>query len=245
MPSATSGAALTIRPHPRAQRPLPEQDQDSTHRKLKHRPCTSYSEPEGDFFLQNPHFRPVQHHPSSSYEARPAKRHMPSPAETIVVVNSSGRQAASFIRVASAVGYRVRAQLRTLDGIVANEISSLPNVTVVVGDLYTRKASSGSSPLGAHGNTGVNHDLINDLFQGAQLAFINTTFWGDEGASFIHVSPLPGRRMSLLFDHIYQVAAPAVQQPVRLFPAHCRTPSPFRPNRLCYITAPHVIPHRI
>jgi len=107
---------------------------------------------------------------------------MPSPTKTIVVVNSSGRQAASFIRVASAVGYRVRAQLRNLDGIVASEISSLQNVTVVVGDLYKRKTSSALPPLGGYGDTGVNHELIDDLFRGAQLAFINTTFWGDEVA---------------------------------------------------------------
>jgi hypothetical protein len=107
---------------------------------------------------------------------------MPSPSKTIVVVNSSGRQAASFIRVASAVGYHVRAQLRNLDGIVASEISSLPNVTVVVGDLYKRKTSSASPPLGRYGDTEVNHELIDDLFKEAQLVFINTTFWGDEVA---------------------------------------------------------------
>jgi len=109
---------------------------------------------------------------------------MPTPTSTIAVVNASGRQAASFIRVASAVGYHVRAQLRNLVGIVANEISSLPNVTVIVGDLYIKPSSSSSAsppPLGSS-STGVNHELIKDLFTGAQLAFINTTFWGDEVA---------------------------------------------------------------
>jgi hypothetical protein len=103
----------------------------------------------------------------------------PSPASnsTIAVVNSSGRQAASFIRVASAVGYNVRAQLRNLDGIVANEIASLPNVTVIVGDLYTKSTSSEKVST-----YGVNHSLIKDLFKGANLAFINTTFYGDEVA---------------------------------------------------------------
>jgi len=91
---------------------------------------------------------------------------------TIAVVNSSGRQAASFIRVASAVGYNVRAQLRNLDGIVANEISSLPRVTVFVGEL--------SSPNPKTNN--INTELITELFEGAQLAFINTTFWGNEVA---------------------------------------------------------------
>jgi hypothetical protein len=91
--------------------------------------------------------------------------------KTIAVVNASGRQAASFIRVASAVGYKVRAQLRNLDGIVANEISSLANVTVLVGELYSRDQKA---PM--------NTSLIRELFRGAQLAFINTTFWGDEVA---------------------------------------------------------------
>lgn len=109
---------------------------------------------------------------------------MPSPNKTIAVVNASGRQAASFIRVAAAVGYNVRAQLRNLDGIVASEISSLQNVTVLVGDLYTKASPKDASPplgaKGGHPNIGVNHDLIAELFRGAQLAFINTTFWGDE-----------------------------------------------------------------
>ncbi|KAG9232439.1 NmrA-like family-domain-containing protein [Amylocarpus encephaloides] len=183
MPSATARAALPIRPYPRrAPVEIPPAHQPQTNRRLKHRPCTSYPENE-DSYLQDLSFHPVQQHVPSSYEARPAKRPMPSPSQTIVVINSSGRQAASFIRVASAVGYHVRAQLRNLDGLVANEISSLPNVKVVEGDLYSRRASSAPPPLGGgHGNTGVNHALISDLFHGAQLAFINTTFWGDETA---------------------------------------------------------------
>lgn len=114
---------------------------------------------------------------SHSYD-RPAKRSMPTPSQTIAVVNSSGRQAASFIRVAVAVGYRVRAQLRNLDGIVASEIASLPNVTVLKGDLYIRP--TGGSDGGSPTKASVNHELIEELYQGAQLAFINTTFWGDE-----------------------------------------------------------------
>jgi hypothetical protein len=108
---------------------------------------------------------------------------MPTPKATIAVANSSGRQAASFIRVASAVGYHVRAQLRNLDGIVATEIASLENVTVLVGDLYTKPKPAGSaSPTSAPADTLVNHALIKELFRGAQLAFINTTFWGNEVA---------------------------------------------------------------
>src|SRR4051794_14255581 len=67
---------------------------------------------------------------NNSLILRPAKRSMPSPNKTIAVINASGRQAASFIRVATAVGYHVRAQLRNLEGVIATEVSSNPNVTV-------------------------------------------------------------------------------------------------------------------
>lgn len=108
---------------------------------------------------------------------------MPTPRKTIAVVNASGRQAASFIRVAAAVGYNVRAQLRNLDGIVATEIEGLEHVTTLVGDLYTRtKSARRGSPTLSPEDTGINHELIDDLFKGADLAFINTTFWGDEVA---------------------------------------------------------------
>jgi len=83
--------------------------------------------------------------------------------KTVVTVNSNGRQSASFIRVASAVGWHVRAQMRDKNGIVAEELSNLPNVTVFIGALEDPK-------------------FLADLFKSAQLAFINTTHWGDEVA---------------------------------------------------------------
>lgn len=86
------------------------------------------------------------------------------PPKTIAIVNSTGRQAASLARVASAVGYHVRAQLRSKDGLVAQELEALPNVTLVIGSL--------DDPT-----------LIASLFANAQLAFINTTFYGDEVAT--------------------------------------------------------------
>lgn len=85
------------------------------------------------------------------------------PTKTIAVVNSTGRQAASLVRVASAVGYKVKAQLRCRDGIVAQELEGLQNVDLIEGSLEDKS-------------------LIERLFTGAQLAFINTTFWGDEVA---------------------------------------------------------------
>ena len=85
--------------------------------------------------------------------------------KVIAVVNGTGRQAASLIRVASAVGYAVRAQIYARTGIVAEELNQLPNVTLLEGSLL--------------GNTG----LIDNLFAGAKLAFINTCSQaGDEVA---------------------------------------------------------------
>ncbi|KAJ6155500.1 nitrogen metabolite repression protein nmrA [Penicillium chermesinum] len=90
---------------------------------------------------------------------------MTQPQKTIAVVNATGRQAASLVRVASAAGYSVRAQIHSLKGIVAQELQSLPNVTLFHGPL-----------LG-------NVQLMDALFQGASLAFINTTSQaGDEVA---------------------------------------------------------------
>ncbi|KAF2455510.1 NmrA-like family-domain-containing protein [Lineolata rhizophorae] len=89
------------------------------------------------------------------------------PARTVVTINSNGRQSASFIRVASAVGWRVRAQLRNKVGIVAQELLALPNVTTVVGEL---EEPGLIERLFA---TGPGEDPV-------ELAFINTTHWGDE-----------------------------------------------------------------
>jgi uncharacterized protein YbjT (DUF2867 family) len=88
---------------------------------------------------------------------------MSSTRKTIAVVNGTGRQAASLIRVASAVGFAVRAQVHSRVGLVADELGQLPNVTLFEGSLLA------------------NTSLIDTLFSGAQLAFINTTSQaGDE-----------------------------------------------------------------
>lgn len=85
--------------------------------------------------------------------------------KTIAVVNATGRQAASLIRVASAVGYHVRAQIHSLKGLIAEELQALPNVELLHGPLVD------------------NEPLIDALFAGATLAFINTTSQaGDEVA---------------------------------------------------------------
>ncbi|EGP85116.1 uncharacterized protein MYCGRDRAFT_75077 [Zymoseptoria tritici IPO323] len=88
------------------------------------------------------------------------------PTKTIATINSTGRQAASFIRAASAVGWNVRAQVRKNEGLVAEELGLLPNVELIEGDL-----------VGPERNA-----LLAKLFTGAKIAFINTTHWGDEVA---------------------------------------------------------------
>lgn len=88
--------------------------------------------------------------------------------KTVVTINSTGRQTASFVRVASAVGWHVRAQVRSADGLVAEELAALPNVDIIEGDLTQPKASL--------------VPFLNKLFAGADLAFVNTTHWGDEVA---------------------------------------------------------------
>ncbi|KAF2153406.1 NmrA-domain-containing protein [Myriangium duriaei CBS 260.36] len=93
---------------------------------------------------------------------------MPQPIRTVVTINSTGRQTASFIRVASAVGWRVKAQIRNCEGLVAEELAELPNVELVEGDLTQNKKTL--------------VPFLNELFSGAQVAFINTTHWGDEVA---------------------------------------------------------------
>ncbi|KAL8667817.1 MAG: hypothetical protein Q9202_000282 [Teloschistes flavicans] len=84
---------------------------------------------------------------------------------TLVIVNTTGRQGASVARVASAVGYNVRAhitnKLSEKDGMVAKELRGLENIELVEGSLEDNK-------------------LIARLFVGAQRAFINTISWGDE-----------------------------------------------------------------
>ncbi|KAF2436799.1 NmrA-domain-containing protein [Tothia fuscella] len=89
---------------------------------------------------------------------------MTKSVKTVVVVNSSGRQGASFARSADAVGWRVRAHMKDKVGIVAEDICSLTNVTVFEGPLTNPK-------------------IIDQLFEGSpDLAFINTVHWGNEVA---------------------------------------------------------------
>ncbi|MBE7180617.1 MAG: NmrA family NAD(P)-binding protein, partial [Terriglobus roseus] len=84
--------------------------------------------------------------------------------KTVACVNASGRQASSFIRVASAIGWHVRAQMRNCEGVIAEEMCGLPNVEVVEGDLDAADSNG----------------IIRKLFRNVQLAFVNTTHWGDE-----------------------------------------------------------------
>ena len=99
-------------------------------------------------------------------QAGPVQRPQPQQMSqrTIAVVNANGRQAASLIRVASAVGYHINGHVHKFEGFVAEEISDLDNVTIYEGNLEN------------------NRPLIRQIFAGAQYAFINTTSFGDEVA---------------------------------------------------------------
>ena len=85
------------------------------------------------------------------------------PPKIIAIVNATGRQAASVARVAAAVGDHVRAHVSSKDGLVAQELEFLDNVSLIEGSLEDER-------------------LLADLFNGAHRAFINTISIGDEVA---------------------------------------------------------------
>ncbi|KAK3704609.1 hypothetical protein LTR37_013708 [Vermiconidia calcicola] len=88
------------------------------------------------------------------------------PPKVVATINSTGRQAASFIRAAAAVGWHVKAQIWKREGLVFEELAELPNVEFVEGDLTGPQRNQ----------------ILSNLFAGAKIAFINTTHWGDEVA---------------------------------------------------------------
>lgn len=81
---------------------------------------------------------------------------MPDATKTVALVNGTGRQAASVIRAVTSIGWQVRAQVHSTEGLVAEELEDLPGVTLLEGSLL-------DNPV-----------LIDALFEGAQVAFINT-----------------------------------------------------------------------
>lgn len=87
---------------------------------------------------------------------------MTSVEKTIVVVNGTGRQAASVIRAVSALGWTVKAQIYLPHPVVEEELRGLDNVELFEESLVD------------------NPELIDTLFEGCQYAFINTFPDGDE-----------------------------------------------------------------
>jgi len=85
------------------------------------------------------------------------------PNNILAIVNATGRQAASLVRVGAAVGYEIRAHVNNSSLPVAQELAGLENVTIFAGSLDDK-------------------ELIARLFAGAHRAFINTFTWGDEVA---------------------------------------------------------------
>ncbi|PGG97674.1 hypothetical protein AJ80_09657 [Polytolypa hystricis UAMH7299] len=104
---------------------------------------------------------------------------------TIAVINGAGRQAASLIRVASAVGYRVRAQVHSLEGVIPTELASLPGVTLLQGPLLN------------------NPTLLNTLFEGANLAFINTTSQAGDEVTIGRALADAAKRAGTITHYIY------------------------------------------
>jgi len=85
------------------------------------------------------------------------------PNNILAIVNATGRQAASLVRVGAAVGFEIRAHVNKRSLPVAQELAGLENVTIFEGSLEDK-------------------DLIARLFASAHRAFINTFTWGDEVA---------------------------------------------------------------
>lgn len=81
----------------------------------------------------------------------------------LVLLNTTGRQAASIARYASAVGYSVRAHVadQHASPLVAGELAALQNTTLFTGNLG-------------------NQTFLRQIFQGADCAFINTTAFDKE-----------------------------------------------------------------
>lgn len=124
---------------------------------------------------------------------------------TVVTINSNGRQSASFIRVASALGWQVRAQMKDNKGLVAEELSQLPNVTIFVGRLENR-------------------NFLDDLFRSAQCAFINTTHWGDEvaiGKSLADAAKKAGIQ-HYIYSSEYKTTLCVLQQRLNTYCRHAR-----------------------
>ena len=83
------------------------------------------------------------------------------PKGTLALVNATGRQAASLARVASALGFTVRAHVHQASHPVARELSGLSSISVREGSL-------------------TDAGFVAQLFAGAQHAFVNTVSFGDE-----------------------------------------------------------------
>ena len=85
------------------------------------------------------------------------------PPTTLALTNATGRQSASLARAASAVGFRLTVHITSASysPLVAQELAALPNTTVVTGALSSA-------------------EVLKALFENADLAFVNTTYWDVE-----------------------------------------------------------------
>lgn len=75
----------------------------------------------------------------------------------LVVINATGNQSSSVVRAASAAGFQVRAQVRSVSKPEAQTLAALPHVTLAEGSLEDAS-------------------FISTLFKDADYAWVNTTF---------------------------------------------------------------------
>jgi len=75
----------------------------------------------------------------------------------IVVANATGAQSSSVVRAASAAGFQVRAQARSVSKPEAQTLAALPNVTLAEGSLEDAS-------------------FVSTLFKDADYAWVNTTY---------------------------------------------------------------------
>lgn len=87
---------------------------------------------------------------------------MTATPKSIAIINGTGRQAASVIRSVTAIGWLVKAQIYAPHPVVREELEELENVELFEESLVG------------------NEELIDQIFEGCQYAFVNTFPDGDE-----------------------------------------------------------------
>ncbi|KAK4937930.1 hypothetical protein LTR66_015142 [Elasticomyces elasticus] len=93
---------------------------------------------------------------------------MTTPPKCIAIVNGTGRQAASVIRTVASIGWSVKAQIYKPHPVVKDELNDFDTIELFEEALQDEETGE------------VNEQLIEQLFQDCDYAFINTFPAGDE-----------------------------------------------------------------